>query len=508
MTKDMRQGSRAWHVRSPWCRWLALAIACWAFGLGVAQAQSRDTVRVGLQLEPPVLDPTVTAAAVAGEVTYGNVFEGLTLIDGEGQVVPRLAREWKVSDDGLSYTFSLRSGVRFHDGKPFDAEVAAASLRRLLAPESANPHRMWFDGIARVEVTGRHTLVLHLRQPDSLLPFALALPAAVIVHPDTALGNREHPVGTGPFAFRQWRRGQSVALERFARYWGKAPALQHAQFIFLSSSVQTENMLAEGLLDVLGSVTKRTSDFIHRPDYRIVTRKVESKLILAINNARAPFNDVRARRALAHAIDRVALSQLYGDQLQPALLGSHFAPWHPAYVDLVQRYPHDPARARALLAEAGVLPGTPVTLTVPPTDYGRFGGLRVAADLEEAGLRVEIKPVDWATWMRDVFGAANYQLTLIMHVEPMDLNIYARDHYYFNYDNAAFKAIWQQVLAARDPARINELLGQAQRRLTDDAVNVFLFMRPERNFVRRGLVGLWENSPIPSFVLQDVRWEK
>ena len=474
---------------------------------GAGLAAARDSVKIGLQLEPPLLDPTVTAAAAAGEVTYGNVFEGLTLIDGEGKVVPRLASGWEVSADGLRYTFSLRPGVRFHDGKPFDAAVAAFSLARLLAPESANPQRSWFDKVAGVDTPDNATVVIRLHQPDSLLLFALALPAAVMVHPDSASTNLERPIGTGPFMFLRWQRGQAVELERWPRYWGPAPALQRASFVFLSSSSQTENLLAEGMLDVLGAVTKRTGDFVSRPDYRIVRRRVESKMILAINNGVAPFDDVRVRRALSHAVNRTALSQMYGAELKPDLIGSHFPPWHPAYVDLVQRYPYDPARARALLAEAGVKPGTPVVLTVPPTDYGRFGSLGLAEDLEAIGLRVDIRLVDWATWMKDVFTEHNYQLSLILHVEPMDLNIYARDGYYFNYVNTAFKAIWQQVLAARDPADFNRLLGDAQRLLAEDAVNVFLFMRPEHNFVRRGLVGLWENSPIPSFVLQDMRWE-
>ena len=475
---------------------------------GGGLANARDSVQIGLQLEPPLLDPTViAAAAAAGEVTYGNVFEGLTLIDGEGQVVPRLASGWTVSADGLRYTFTLRSGVRFHDDKPFDAAVAAFSLKRLLAPESANPQRPWFDKVAGIDTPDSATVVIRLHQPDSLLPFALALPAAVMVHPDTAATNRERPIGTGPFMFLDWQRGQQVDLERWPRYWGRAPALKHASFIFLSSSAQTENLLAEGRLDVLGAVTKRTGDFVLRPDYQVVQRRVESKLILAINNGVAQFNDVRVRRALSHAANRSALSQMYGAELKPDLIGSHFPPWHPAYVDLLQRYPYDPARARALLAEAGVKPGMPVVLTVPPTDYGRFGSLGLAEDLEAIGLHVDIRLVDWTTWMREVFTERNYQLSLILHVEPMDLNIYARDGYYFNYDNAAFKAVWQQVLAAQEPADFNRLLGDAQRLLVEDAVNVFLFMRPEHNFVRRGLTGLWENSPIPSFVLQDVRWE-
>lgn len=469
---------------------------------------ARDQIRIGMQLEPPMLDPTATASASAGEITYCNVLEGLSVVDGQGQLRPRLATRWTVSDDGLRYDFDLRPGVQFHDGKPFNAQVAAFSLERIIRADSKNPQKTWFQKIQSIEAVGSHKLTLHLRQPDALLPFALAFPAAVMVHPDSANDNASNPIGTGPFRFASWNRGHSVQLERNEKYWGKPPALNRAQFLFMQTTAETENMLAEGLVDGLISVTKVTDHFMVRPDYRMSSRKLESKMILAINNARAPFNDVRVRRALAHAIDREKLSKLYGPQLKADLIGSHFPPSHPAYVDLVQRYPYNPALARTLLAKAGVAKGVKVALTVPPTDYGRFGGLLIASDLEAVGFRVELVQLDWPRWLSEVFEKRDYTLTLIMHVEPMDLNIYARDNYYFNYANGAFKAIWQKVLNARGEVELNRLLGDAQRQITEDAVNVFLFMRPERNFMHRDLAGMWEKSPIPSFVLEDIYWTK
>ncbi|KDE39470.1 MAG: ABC transporter substrate-binding protein [Nitrincola lacisaponensis] len=472
----------------------------------VGQVQARDSVRLGIQLEPPMLDPTMTAAAAAGEMTYGNLFEGLVIVDGNGQLRPRLATDWQLSDDGLTYRFTLRRGVRFHDSSSFDAQVARFSLNRIIAADSQNPQRQWFDKVASVEVEDNFTLLIHLHQPDVFLPFSLALPAAVMVHPDSVANNARHPVGTGPFRLVDWTPQRSVRLSRFDDYWGKAPALQHAEFVFMHTSVGTENVLAEGLVDGLLSVTRVTNRFMVRPDYRMSARKLESKMLLAINNAQPPFDDLRVRRALAHAIDRDALSTLYGPQFEPELIGSHFAPSHPAYVDLVDRYPYDPQRSIELLQMAGVPEELEVRLTIPPTDYGRYGGLMIADDLEAIGFRVELEQLDWKSWMEQVFEQRDYALTLIMHVEPMDLNIYARDDYYFNYDNEAFKAIWSQVLNARTEAELHQLLGEAQRQVTEDAVNVFLFMRPEQNFMHRNLRGMWEGSYIPSFVLEDLHW--
>lgn len=476
--------------------------------LASSPLQARDQIRLGIQLEPPGLDPTRTASASTGEITWCNLFEGLTVVNGEGRLQPRLARHWTLSDDGLYYTFTLRKDVYFHDGNAFDADVAAFSLRRLLDANNGNPQRKWFEQVESVDTLDAHTLRIRLRQPDANLPFALSLPAAVMVHPQTADTNATRPVGTGPYTLGRWDKGHSITLQRHDDYWGQRPALRQARFLFMKTSVGTENILAEGLVDGLLSVTRVSNRFMIRPDYRMSARKLQSKMILAINNARPPFNDLRVRRALSHAINRDEISNIYGPQFDPELIGTHFAPSHPAYVDLVNRYPYSPQKARQLLDEAGVEPGTAIKLTIPPTDYGRYGGLLIAEDLEAIGFRVELEQLDWLTWMNRVFQRKDYALTLIMHVEPMDLNIYAQDDYYFNYDNRAFQQIWQQALNARSEQEQFKWLAEAQRRITEDAVNVFLFIRPEQNLMHRELEGMWEKSPIPSFVLEDIRWKE
>ena len=470
-------------------------------------ALAKDTVRLGIHLEPPMLDPTITPAASAGEITYGNVFEGLFIINGDGELHPRLVSQWEVSDDGLTYRFSLRRAVRFHDNNPFNASVAKYSIDRIIAPDSKNPQRKLFESIASVETDSHHLLIIKLHQPDSFLPYSLALPAAVMVHPDSSSKNATHPVGTGPFRFVEWIRERSVVLAQNDRYWGSKPAIRQAEFLFMQTSVGTESLLAEGLIDGLLGVTRVTNRFIIHPDYRMIPRNLESKMLLAINNSLPPFDDIRVRRALAHGIDREELSTLYGSQFDPELIGSHFSPRHSAYIDLADRYPFDLEKARALLKEAGIEDGYDVRLTLPPTDYGRYGGLIIADNLEAMGFRVELEQIDWRQWMDRVFNQHDYALTLILHVEPMDINIYARDDYYFNYDNEQFKKIWSNVLKAKTEEAFHHYLGEAQRQLAEDAVNVFLFMRPERNFMHRNLQGIWENSFVPSFVLEDLYWK-
>lgn len=472
---------------------------------GLAWA-ARDDVRLGLTLEPPGLDPTTIAAASVGEMLYANVLEGLTVLDAQGRVAPRLATGWQLSPDRRQLELSLRQNVRFHDGRAFNAEVAAWSLNRILAADTRNPQKKWFERVQSVQALGPNRLRLQLRAPDPFLPYALALPAAVMLHPDSAAQAEQQPVGTGPFRFVRWDKGSRLVLERQTSYWGKTPALARAEFVFLGGRTEGESLLVEGSVDALVSVTDRVQNFATRPDLQVLRRQVEQKVLLAINNARPPFNDLRVRQALAHGLRREPFKMFYGEDLQPAYIGSHFSPNHPAYVDLVNRYPQDPNQARALLKAAGVKPGTKVSLLAPPTRYGRIGSVSVAEDLENLGFQVDVVHLGWKDWLSQVFTKKDYALSLIAHVEPMDLNIYARDDYYFNYENQAFKALWDQVMDAASEAELNQRLAQAQRRIADDAVNVFLFMVPQTYVAHRKLQGLWSQTPLPVTVLEDLRW--
>ena len=486
-------------------RWLSLMLL--TLGVSGVWAAS-DLVRVGIQLEPSSLDVTTTAAATTSEITYANVYEGLTFIDGEGKVQPRLASDWTVSKNGRQVDFNLRRNVQYHDGKAFDAGTAAFSLNRMLKLKGSNAYLEWFDKIESVEAVSDHVLRIRLSDVDSLLTYALALPGAVLVHPDSADNNKTQPNGTGPYRFQSWERGKQVKLTRNDRWWGSSkPKIRDAVFMFMSTAAETENMLAEGRIDALSSVTRLTASFASRTDYVMGRRGVEGKLIVALNNQRAPLSDIRVRRALSHAVDRSKYLNIYGPLVKVLPMGSHFSPMHPAYVDLVNRYPLDVAKAKALLAEAKVAPGTVLRLAVPPTDYGRYGSVIVASQLEAIGLKVEIVLMTWPVWLEDVFKNKNYDMSLIMHVEPMDLGIYARNDYYFNYDNAAYKKIWEKVRSASSTAEMNQWLGKVQQQLAEDAVNLFIQIRPEQNFIRKGLIGLWEHCPVPVFALQDLRWQ-
>jgi peptide/nickel transport system substrate-binding protein len=486
-----------------WTTVAALGLA----GALAAPAGAQTVATLGMQLEPPMLDPTGGAAAAIDEVVYANVFEGLTRFAEDGSIVPALARSWEVSADGLTYTFRLVEGATFHDGTAFDAEDVKFSLDRARAEDSTNAQKPLFAAIESVEVVDPATVRLHLSRPEGNLPFNLAWGDAVIVAPESAGTNATAPVGTGPFRFAEWRRGDSVTLERNPDYWGAPVALERATFKFISdptaafAAVMAEDIDAFPAFPAPELLDQLSGD----PRFAVIVGSTEGETILAMNNARAPLDDVRVRRAIALAVDRRALidGAMFG---YGAPIGTHFAPHHPAYVDLTELSPHDPEAAQALLAEAGAA-GAALTLTLPPPAYARRGGEIVAAQLRAVGLDVAIRNVEWAQWLEQVFKGRDYDLTIVSHTEPLDIGIYARDDYYFGYRSEAFRATMAALETETDPEARAALYAEAQRRIAEDHVNAFLFQLPRTSVANARLKGLWENSPTQANDLTAVHWE-
>ncbi|HEY0283554.1 MAG TPA: ABC transporter substrate-binding protein, partial [Rhizomicrobium sp.] len=370
--------------------WFLLLLACLT-----APAWAKDTITVGLQLEPPILDPTASADSAIGEVVYANVFEALTGANRDGSVRPWLASSWTISPGGLAYVFHLRPGVRFHNGGVLSAQDVKFSLDRARAANSTNPQKPRLQAIRSVEIVDPLTVRIWLHEPDSGLLFTLSLPSFVIVAPDTAGGNKQTPIGTGPFRFDSWKRGEAIALVRFPAYWGKPARLEHAVFRFMADSTAAYAAVKSGDVDVFPDFPAPESIAQIKRDPRLAVSigSTEGQVILAINNRKPPFDNLLVRRAVSHAIDRKAVidGAFYG---LGTPIGSHYAPQDEGYVDLTARYPHDPARARALLAQAGFPNGFTATLKLPPPMYARRSGEIIASQLAAVGIKVKLENLE------------------------------------------------------------------------------------------------------------------
>jgi peptide/nickel transport system substrate-binding protein len=483
--------------------WLAASALAMAAGTAAAQ----DAITVAMQLEPPNLDPTAGAAEAIDSVVYLNVFEGLTRFTSEGSVVPHLAEDWEVSEDGLVYTFRLRDGVSFHDGSTFDAEDVKFSLDRARSAESTNAQKTLFAQISDVQVIDPLTVQVTLSQPNGALPFNLAWGDAVIVAPETADANATNPVGTGPFRFGQWVQGDRVELVRSETYWGEAPALERATFRFISDPSAAFAAVLAGDVDVFAGypAPENLAQFQADPTFQVLVGSTEGETILAMNNSRPPFDNHLVRQAVSRAIDRQAIidGAMFG---YGTPVGSHFAPHSPAYLDLTEQSSYDPDRARELLADAGFPEGFETTLRLPPPAYARRGGEILASQLREVGIEAEIMNVEWAQWIEEVFTNRNFDLTIVSHTEPMDIGIYANPDYYFGYDSPEFREIMADLTAATDDTERTRLLQAAQQRIADDAVNAFLFQLPALTVAKAGVQGLWPNAPVAAMDLAAISW--
>jgi peptide/nickel transport system substrate-binding protein len=472
-------------------------------------AFAKDTVTIGMVLEPPGLDPTTAPAAAIGEVTHYNIFEGLTKINEDFSVTPLLAEKWDFSPDLKTLTFTLKPNVKFQDGEPFSSKDVKFSFERFAAKDSTNKDKGFFASIDSIDTPDPMTVVLKFKTPSFEALFHLGMDTAVILDEKSAANEATIPIGTGPYKLAFWAKGASITLDKWDGYRdpGKIP-LVRATFRFISDpSAAVAAMLAGDVDDFPRFANVQSIDqFKSDPRFQVLIGGTEGKTILAMNNRRKPLNELKVRQAIAYAIDRKAIIDGAMNGLGTPI-GSHLTPNDPGYIDLTGMYPHDPAKSKELLKEAGVTTPLDLGLILPPPPYARQGGQIIAAELAQVGIDAKIQEVEWAQWLSGVYKDHNFDLTIISHVEPLDIGIYANPNYYFGYDSPAFQAIYAKVTSAPNLEAYKAALGEAQRKIAEDCVNAFLFQLPNVTVASAQLQGLWKNAPIFVNDLSEMSWK-
>jgi peptide/nickel transport system substrate-binding protein len=481
-----------------------------AVGTAAAPAfAARTDLNLGIQLEPPNLDPTTGGAAAAiRTVTDLNIYNGLTRIDKDGAVQPDLATSWDISPDGLTYTFHLKTGVKFSDGTPFSADDVKWTLDRDRAPDSVSAQKQLFANIKSVDVVDPATVKVTLGQPQGDFLYDMGWADAVIVSPKTAKTNVTNPVGTGPYKLGEWAKADHITLVRNPEYSGTAPALDKVTFKFITDGTAAANALLAGDLDVFSGfpAPELLDQFKANSDFQVIVGSTQGETILAMNNARPPLDNVKVREAIAHAIDRKAI--IDGSQFGYGTpIGSFFPPGDPAYIDLTGLSNYDPAKSKQLLAEAGVKDLT-LTFKVPPAAYARAASPIIQQELAAVGIKVNIVNVEWADWIANVFqGAYDYDLTMVSHVEANDFAAFGKKGYYLNYKNAdALNKLVGQLNGTTDTQKQISIKQDIQRLLANDYVAAYLFELPNITVANKDVRGLWENAPQPITDLSALSW--
>jgi peptide/nickel transport system substrate-binding protein len=473
-----------------------------------ASAQGRkDAIVLGMQLEPPGLDPTAGAASAIGEITLYNVFETLTKINGDGKITPLLAESWEVSPDLKTYTFRLRKGIKFQNGEPCNAQTVKFSFDRAGGDKSTNKDKRTFANLT-TKVVDDYTVVLLNKEIDSDLPFLLGQATAVIVEPKSADSNATKPVGTGPYRLESWNKGSTCVLVKWDGF--RSPALakiRKVTFRFIADPAPAVAALLSGDVDAFPRCqTRIVAQFKANPRFQVLLGGSRAKTILSINNKHKPLDDVRVRRAILAAIDRKAIIEAAADGFGTPI-GSHYVPGAEGYIDTTGINPYDPEKAKRLLAEAGVKTPLELTMTLPPPPYARQGGEVIVAELAKIGIVVKVQNVEWAQWLANTYGNGhNYDLTIVSHVEPFDLGNYAKPDYYWGYQSKQFDAVYDKIKTTANPHERARLLGEAQKILATDAANGFLYQPTFPTVARKEVKGLWKDMPISANDLAALSW--
>jgi len=462
-------------------------------------------------VEPPGLDPTTATSTAIPRVVYSNILEGLVEIDRNGKIAPALAKDFKISKDGKEYTFSLKRGVKFHDGKPFDAEDVKFTFERLMDPKTATAHPEYYKDIDSVQVTDNHTVKIKLKNVNSMFLFNLARGDSIIVNKQAVDRLKSAPIGTGPFKFVEWVRGDHITLAKFDDYHKKGiPYLDKVTFKFIGDpSAQIASLKAGDIDAIAYDVSPENALLLEKdPKFKVLNGYTTTKVILSTNHSRKPFNDVRIRRAMAYAIDRSALIKGamsgYG-----VPIGTHMDPGNPYYIDLTSVYPYDPQRAKQLLKEAGYADGFEAVIKLPERyAYARRTGEIIADMLSQVGIRLKIELTEWGQWIDRVFKNGDYDLTVIGHAEPFDINIYAKPTYYFRYDSSKFQETLKKAEMEADPKIRKELYIACQKIITEDAVNGFLYVLPSLPTMKKEIMNWWKDYPMTAVDVTEVWIQK
>ncbi len=491
------------HVTAVVAAAVLLAACSAGSGSGSGEGNGGDTtdntLSIGLVAEPANLDFTTTDGAAIPQALLYNVYEGLVQLNQEGEVEGGLAESWDVSEDGRTYTFQLVEDAEFSNGEPFTAQDAKFSIERVQSDWTVSL-KTAMDVVDRVEVLSPTELEVTLKQPSNDWLYRMTTRIGAMFSADGVGDLATDPVGTGPYDVQKWTRGDSIQLARNDEYWGEKPHFQAVALKYFKDPTALNNALLSGTIDVIGTVQTPESleQFENNDEYQVIEGTTNGEVVLSFNNGSGPLQSPEVRQAVRHAIDHEALVETCWAG-RGELIGSMVPPTDPWYEDLTSVYAHDPEKARRLLEDSGQADQT-LRLRIPTLPYAVSCGTVVKSQLEQAGFKVELDQLEFpAAWLATVFTNADYDMSIVAHVEPRDMAaVFGDPEYYTRYGKPEF----QELLSQADQAPQDEqvaLMQDAARMLSEDAAADWLFLLPNLIVAEADVTGLPENAISESF---------
>ena len=484
----------------------ALLTSLFAGGVN-EKAEEKDYIVMAIPVDPDGLDPMATAAASTFQVT-SNIYETLITVDENGRLLPSLASEWKVGEDGLSITFTIREGATFSNGKKCTSQEVKDSFLRLKGEDSLRYKDYAF--ITGIETPDENTVVFTFSEINVAALSSFAYPWAAVVD-STEENLKSNPVGTGPYMLSSWIKNQSLHLDINPYYNGE---VKNDGFILLVMPDMTAQVtaLAAGEVDII-LITGDLASTVENKGYNIIASPGNGLQLMAMNNSNEALSDLRVRQAINYAVDKRALIEAvwwgYGEEI-----GSHFPVVLKEYIDLSDTYGYDPEKAKALLREAGYGDGLTLRMDLPK-NYQEYvnAGIVIADSLKKVGITVDINIVEWAYWLSEVYVGRNYDLTVVGHTGRLDpyallvKYISTGSENYFNYKNSEVDALLSAYTTELDENKRTEYIQEIERILAYEVPALYI-QDPIQICVAKGSVEGFTTFPINIYKFKDVYREK
>ena len=460
---------------------LTIALSGCAGEKKVEEASSEITIGIPQDIEES-LDPHKAVAAGTREVLF-NIYEGLVKPDSEGNLIPAVASNVTVSEDGTTYTFTLRDNVKFHDGTTVTVEDVKYSIDRCADTSEGDPLVPAYSDIEATTIVDNKTFEIKLKEPNA--EFLAYMTTAIIPKSNQDPGT--NPIGTGPYKFVSHTPQESFVMESFDDYWGEKANIKDVTFKVVADADAIAMNLNGGSVDMMARVTPAQAAELS-DEFTVYEGTMNLVQALYLNNAQAPFDDVRVRQALCYATDRQGVLDLLSDG-KGTIIGSSMFPTFAKYYDasLADTYQTNVEKAKALLTEAGYPDGFTFTIKVP-SNYTQH--VETAQILEEQykaiGVNCEIELIEWDSWLSDVYTDRNYQATVI-GVDASSLTASAllsrfessADNNFVNFKSEAYDAAYAKAMAAVNEEEQIADYKECQKVLTDEAANVYIQDLPQ-----------------------------
>ncbi|RRJ61586.1 ABC transporter substrate-binding protein [Paenibacillus oralis] len=473
-------------------------------GTEAPSGSAQDTLIVGRGGDSSSLDPAIVTDGESLKITH-QVFDSLLEYkEGTTEVQPSLAEDWTVSEDGLKYTFKLRQGVKFQDGTDFNAEAVVFNFTRWSDPKSEYKFEGdsfdYYDSmfgpdgkrvIKEVKAVDDYTVEFTLNQPQAPFLQNLAMTSFGIASPTAIQEKKENfknePVGTGPFVFKEWKRNDSITLEKNPNYWKEGlPKLNKVIVRSIPDNSARFNALQSGEIDLMEDLSPDDLATLEsNPELQKITRPSNNVGYVGFNLKKEPFNDVKVRTALSYAVNKQGIiDAFFAGQAEPAKNPMPPSLW--GYNDSIQDYEYDLEKAKQLLAEAGYpngLPGEYTFYAMPVSRPYMPDGKKVAeviqADFEKIGVKVNIESPEWATYLDDAQAGEKDDLFMLGwqgdNGDPdnflytlLDKDAIPSNNYSY-YSNDELHEILKQAQVETEQSKREELYKKAQEIIKADA---------------------------------------